>query len=64
MIDFRDPDGAMWSNAEGDCWPQGVTLARWLAAAMNGELCFAWPDGISPESGWRRPAPPTGHQED
>ncbi|MER7579672.1 hypothetical protein [Kitasatospora sp. NPDC097691] len=45
MIDFRDPDGAMWSAAEGDCRPQGIDLAKWLDAALTGELCFDWPDG-------------------
>ncbi|MEU9045637.1 MULTISPECIES: hypothetical protein [unclassified Kitasatospora] len=55
MIDFRDPDGAMWSNAEGDCRPQGVNLAQWLAAAMDGELRFAWPDAVPSDSEWRGP---------
>ncbi|MFI6151568.1 hypothetical protein ACIBCA_02595 [Kitasatospora sp. NPDC051170] len=49
LVDFRDPDGMMWSNAEGECWPQGVSLAQWLVAAMNGEVCFAWPDGVASE---------------
>lgn len=57
MIDFRDPDGAMWSNADGACWRQGVSLAQWLVAAMSGELSFAWPDGVPPESEWHRPRP-------
>ncbi|WP_149038571.1 hypothetical protein [Kitasatospora sp. MBT63] len=55
MIDCRDPDGPMWSNADGDCWPQGVNLAQWLVAAMDGELRFAWPNGVPPESEWHRP---------
>ncbi|MFB8305913.1 hypothetical protein [Kitasatospora purpeofusca] len=63
MIDFRDPDGAMWSNAEGDCWPQGVSLAQWLLAAMDGELRFAWPNGVPPENEWHRPDTAAERQE-
>ncbi|BAJ26218.1 MULTISPECIES: hypothetical protein [Kitasatospora] len=37
MVDFRDPDGAMWYNAEGDCQPEGITLAQWLAGVLDGE---------------------------
>ncbi|MFE3106799.1 hypothetical protein [Kitasatospora indigofera] len=62
MIDFPDPDGAMWSNEEGDCWPQGVTLAQWLVAAMNGEVRFAWPHGVPPESEWQQPPLPPDHR--
>ncbi|MEV7123002.1 SMI1/KNR4 family protein [Kitasatospora griseola] len=63
MIDFRDPDGAMWSNADGDCWRQGITFGQWLVAAMDGKLRFAWPDGVPPESEWHRPNAPAGQQE-
>ncbi|MFD8755674.1 hypothetical protein ACFV0O_32560 [Kitasatospora sp. NPDC059577] len=44
MIDFRDPDGAMWACAEGVCRPQDISLSQWLVAGMNGELSFVWPD--------------------
>ncbi|MFJ8627873.1 hypothetical protein ACIRD3_34250 [Kitasatospora sp. NPDC093550] len=41
LIDFRDPDGAMWSASDGDCRPLGIGLAQWLVAVMAGELRFA-----------------------
>ncbi|MFJ2868297.1 hypothetical protein [Kitasatospora sp. NPDC087314] len=55
MIDFRDPDGAMWSSADGACQLQGIDLAQWLVAAADGELCFAWPDDVPPGSEWQQP---------
>ncbi|MFG2918855.1 hypothetical protein ACGF0D_38965 [Kitasatospora sp. NPDC048298] len=63
MVDFRDVDGAMWSNAEGDCRQQGVTLAQWLVAAMNDGLSFAWSDGVPPEGERHRPTPPADRHE-
>ncbi|MFF0205946.1 SMI1/KNR4 family protein [Streptomyces sp. NPDC005017] len=38
MVDFRDPAGPMWCTHDGDCWPQGINLAQWLAEAMEGTL--------------------------
>ncbi|MET7737151.1 SMI1/KNR4 family protein [Streptomyces sp. NPDC005402] len=38
LVDFRDPEGVMWVNHEGECWPQGVNLAEWLTSTLAGTL--------------------------
>ncbi|MER5217892.1 SMI1/KNR4 family protein [Streptomyces sp. NPDC002838] len=38
LVDFRDLVGPMWCTHEGDCWPQGITLAEWLVETMAGRL--------------------------
>ncbi|MGW0509085.1 SMI1/KNR4 family protein [Streptomyces olivaceoviridis] len=38
LVDFRDPTGPMWCTHEGDCWPQGINLAQWLAETMTDTL--------------------------
>ncbi|MFJ3642733.1 SMI1/KNR4 family protein [Streptomyces sp. NPDC090108] len=38
LVDFRDPAGAMWCTHQGERWPQGITLAEWLAGALAGTL--------------------------
>ncbi|MFD9687748.1 hypothetical protein ACFWXO_18540 [Kitasatospora sp. NPDC059088] len=63
MIDFRDPAGAMWLNADGDCRPQGVTFTQWLVAAMDNELSPVWPDGVPAQNGSHRTNTPTARQD-
>ncbi|MEW2625747.1 SMI1/KNR4 family protein [Streptomyces sp. NPDC048106] len=36
MADFRDPSGPMWCTHQGDFWPQGITLAEWIADTTAG----------------------------
>jgi hypothetical protein len=38
LVDFRDPNGAMWCNHEGEHWPQGMNLAEWLTSTLEGAL--------------------------
>ncbi|MFF1452131.1 SMI1/KNR4 family protein [Streptomyces sp. NPDC058274] len=38
LIDVRDPVGPMWCTHEGHLWPQGINLAQWMHAAMEGTL--------------------------
>ncbi|MBT2423461.1 hypothetical protein J7F01_41135 [Streptomyces sp. ISL-22] len=41
LVDFRDPAGPMWCTHEGQHWCQGINLAEWLSATIEGELTVA-----------------------
>ncbi len=38
LVDFRDPAGPMWCNHEGELWPQGISLAEWVAGTEAGTI--------------------------
>ncbi len=38
LVDFRDPAGPMWCTHQGHHWPQGINLAEWLSATIEGAL--------------------------
>ncbi|MGX5185991.1 SMI1/KNR4 family protein [Streptomyces avermitilis] len=38
LVDFRDPAGPMWCTHEGQHWHQGINLAEWLSATIEGAL--------------------------
>lgn len=40
LIDFRDPDGAMWGNDSGELFPENMNLSEWLAYWVEGRLGF------------------------